>query len=700
MNAYSHAFQNFTSTIANMRKFSSFKSYASKDNFAISKGVYDAASMANLSEFAESCSKVNNIAYVFNRKTGSTTLVTLIDRFAKTGAFPLQTKVIHHEGKGYRGTMVLYHVNGENRPNSTLPALGIKRQNRIHMSREGGTLNIAADSEARIQCRLKSPDTILVTIIREPSAHFESVFGFFNLGKYISLKNPSRKIKGGKLDEFLRKPEYYRDQILSRAKGAFWAIARNSQAWHLGLDHKDHENPDVVDKYIKILSQELDFILVTEYYDHSLILLKRIMCWKMDDILYIARRVRSKRVPLSNDVQQKIYKWNSIDVKIYDMFNKTLWRKIAQYGPEFDKDLKEFRLIKATVTEECEKFGNLSRDAIDLLKTFGSNVTDSRTFCKKLGAWFTMKKGLGISCRNYGTDAFSMTLAAPKGKVRDVTEQKSNSSSNKMAETYCLKIHYRKAMSNNNSRALDLYISASNKMLGCDFKVQKSENNSYVAFQQIEGVEDLQEAYKGLRATLGPHFRSDTWRGKMLGMATPELTPMQCQQGWRKCYSIKADMPYYFNVKTNESRWSQPGYEESHAAGAQRSRSPALQESTPTPPPSTPPIFVSPCSDVVASQSPSSFQLQPQPMKADAVTQTGEKEFRFLLHEAETSSRLVSVKTYKDNVYVGIRDYFKKTETGQLIPTKKGINLKLDEWNRLKCIASLVDDAVKTLACS
>ncbi|XP_070531567.1 galactosylceramide sulfotransferase-like [Ptychodera flava] len=501
MNTYSHAFRSFQSKIANTRNSSFIWNYASKNNFKVPVGVYEAESMTNLSEYAESCSKVNNIAYVFNRKTGSTTLVTLISRFAKTNAYPLQTKVIHHEGKGYRGTMQLYHVNGENHHNSTLPVLGIKRQNRIHMSREGATLNIAADSEARIQCRLKSPDTILVTIVREPSANFESVFGFFNLGKYI--KNPSRKIKGGKLSEFLRKPEYYRELIRSRTKGRNWAISRNSQAWHLGLDHKDHENPDIVEKYFKRLSEELDLILVTEYYDHSLILLKRIMCWKMEDILYIARRVRSKRVPLSNDVQQKIYKWNSIDVKIYDMFNKTLWRKIAQYGPEFDKDLKEFRLVKETVSEECESFGNLSRDAIDLLKTFGSNVTDSRTFCKKLGAWFTMKNGLGISWRNHGTDAFSMNLAASNVTIRDMlqVENKSNTSSTKMAETYCLKIHYRNLMSKSDSRALDLYISASNKMLGCDFKVQKSENNSYVAFQQIESVEDLQITAEGKFST-------------------------------------------------------------------------------------------------------------------------------------------------------------------------------------------------------
>lgn len=183
----------------------------------------------------------------------------------------------------------------------------------------------------------------------------------------------------------------------------------------------------------------------------------------------------------------------------------------------------------------------------------------------------------------------------------------------------------------------------------------------------------------------------------MLGMATPDLSPTQCQQGWRKCYSVRAKRPYYFNVKTNESRWSQPSASEHEEASPAGSRSPALPLPTPTPP-STPPMFLSQSTDATASQSPPpSFQLQPQPMRVDAVVQTGEKEFRFLLHETETSARLVSVKTFKGSVYVGIRDYFKKSTTGQLIPTKKGIDLKVDDWRRLKCNMQRVDDAVKIL---
>ena len=160
---------------------------------------------------------------------------------------------------------------------------------------------------------------------------------------------------------------------------------------------------------------------------------------------------------------------------------------------------------------------------------------------------------------------------------------------------------------------------------------------------------------------------------------------------------MRAERPYYFNVKTNESTWAMPGVPEFEKFGSSPpgNKSPALPEPADEPP-TTPLLFDSQSTDVTDSQS-----VPSNPMIAtnDATTQTGEKEFRFLLRETETSSRLVSVKEYKGYIYVGIREFFRQSSTGQLIPTKKGINLRLDEWSRLKCILGRVDEAVKTLTC-
>ncbi|XP_070581798.1 uncharacterized protein [Ptychodera flava] len=442
-----------------------------------------ASSLTNLTEYAKSCRKVNNVAYIFNRKTGSTTLVTLIDRFTKNNAFPLQRTVIYHRGTGYKGSLELYHVNGENHEETTLPVLGTKRQNRILVSREGGTLNIESADEQSLKCSTRSPDTILVSIVREPSANFESAFNFFRLDRFVPLKTQNR---GSKLEEYFKKPDYYFKRITERKVERFIAVARNGQAWHLGLDQEYHNDPKVVDKYFSRLNEELDLVFVTEYYDHSLVLLKRIMCWKMEDILYVARRVRSKRTPLSDKLKDKIRKWNFVDVKIYDMFNKTLWRKIAQYGPEFEKDLQDFRLVRDTVSKDCDKFGNLSNNAIELLSRFGSNV--SPQFCKKLGAWFTMAKNTGIQRGYDGTDMYFMTLAG-KGPWKGLPAK---STSKKATKSFCVQTLYHKLPSSSKRPGLDLYMSTSGETPKCDFKVQKLQNDSYIALKEIDNVENLQ----------------------------------------------------------------------------------------------------------------------------------------------------------------------------------------------------------------
>ncbi|XP_070537226.1 activated RNA polymerase II transcriptional coactivator p15-like [Ptychodera flava] len=100
------------------------------------------------------------------------------------------------------------------------------------------------------------------------------------------------------------------------------------------------------------------------------------------------------------------------------------------------------------------------------------------------------------------------------------------------------------------------------------------------------------------------------------------------------------------------------------------------------------------------SSQPSAAALVPQPSKPGTISQAGERQFRFLLHDTETSARIVSVQMYKGNVYVGIREFFKKPDTRELIPTKKGINMNLDQWSRLKSIVQGIDEAAKTLMCN
>ena len=74
------------------------------------------------------------------------------------------------------------------------------------------------------------------------------------------------------------------------------------------------------------LKQEFDLVMLMEYFDESLVLLKRRFCWKMEDILYfeLNERMGIEKQDVTSQVREQIRKWNSADVLLYDAFNQML----------------------------------------------------------------------------------------------------------------------------------------------------------------------------------------------------------------------------------------------------------------------------------------------------------------------------------------------------------------------------------------
>ena len=105
----------------------------------------------------------------------------------------------------------------------------------------------------------------------------------------------------------------------------------NGQLMDLGFDLQKALSKTEVERYINMLSREFDLMLIAEYFDESLLLLRKLMCWSFSDILYIKQNARSKSngtLQMSESVKEKIRKWNAADVSLYRHFNETFWKKI------------------------------------------------------------------------------------------------------------------------------------------------------------------------------------------------------------------------------------------------------------------------------------------------------------------------------------------------------------------------------------
>ena len=65
------------------------------------------------------------------------------------------------------------------------------------------------------------------------------------------------------------------------------------QIFDLGLQHKYYNDPLMIKKHIEDLAEKIDLVLIMEYFDESLVLLKRELCWDLDDVIYFKLNQRS-----------------------------------------------------------------------------------------------------------------------------------------------------------------------------------------------------------------------------------------------------------------------------------------------------------------------------------------------------------------------------------------------------------------------
>ena len=161
------------------------------------------------------------------------------------------------------------------------------------------------------------------------------------------------------MEIFLQNPEFHFEKLHFNVTGPV-NLLKNPALFELGLDTADQDDFDAVRSYIRFLQQEFDFVILMEYFDESLVLLKRRFCWTTKDILYfkLNERRNEDKQNISKYSKERIQKWNFGDVLLYDVFNRTLWEMIRHEGPGFFKDLELFRKAKETMTKACLREGN------------------------------------------------------------------------------------------------------------------------------------------------------------------------------------------------------------------------------------------------------------------------------------------------------------------------------------------------------
>ena len=109
---------------------------------------------------------------------------------------------------------------------------------------------------------------------------------------------------------------------------------KNWQAFELGMDHLN-EDPEYVRQSLARLEKQFDLVLLTEYYDESMVLLAQLLCVPYEVIWQKTLNPRHYEKPtLRSDLMDKFNAHFAVDLAIYKHFENVLKQKIVDFGIE------------------------------------------------------------------------------------------------------------------------------------------------------------------------------------------------------------------------------------------------------------------------------------------------------------------------------------------------------------------------------
>ncbi|KAM4536939.1 galactose-3-O-sulfotransferase 4 isoform 1-T1 [Odontesthes bonariensis] len=310
-----------------------------------------------------SCQPHTHIMFLKTHKTASSTVLNMLYRFAEEHnlrlALPLGYQLGYpllfnaHRVKGYRGPRAIeFHIMGNH-----------MRFNKPEVE------------------KVMPADTFYFSIIRDPVALAESSFAY-----YKEVAPAFRKAKG--LGDFADDPKKYYDP---RVRNNHYA--RNLLWFDFGMDHNVNFSMVLAKHGVDTIRRTFKLILVSEYFDQSMILLRHALCWPLDAVVSFSLNARQQKpsgvggmrgswmgkaaavagvgigsvrshakmppnLSLTEDQREKLRQWNALDWHLYKAFNRTFWEEIDKFGrTQMEQEVALLRMRREDLARVCLRDG-------------------------------------------------------------------------------------------------------------------------------------------------------------------------------------------------------------------------------------------------------------------------------------------------------------------------------------------------------
>ncbi|XP_015679724.1 galactose-3-O-sulfotransferase 2 isoform X2 [Protobothrops mucrosquamatus] len=249
------------------------------------------------------CQPITDVMFLKTHKTASSTILNILYRFSEkhnlTMALPYGNEAHLGYPRPFHASYVEEFKTLENKFNIMANHLRFNWQ------------------QVR---RIMPNNTFYFSVLRHPALLLESSYVY-----YKTYSPAFRKSKN--VNEFLSSPGSYYNMTEQNN-----IYAKNNMWFDFGYNNNAKYDKSYIQFVLKKIEEIFHLILIADFFDESMILLKDFLCWDLDDVIYFKLNARSQEniQTLNPENKEKVKEWCALDWELYKHFNKSFWMKIRE----------------------------------------------------------------------------------------------------------------------------------------------------------------------------------------------------------------------------------------------------------------------------------------------------------------------------------------------------------------------------------
>ncbi|XP_078616351.1 galactose-3-O-sulfotransferase 2-like [Branchiostoma floridae x Branchiostoma japonicum] len=204
-------------------------------------------------------------------------------------------------------------------------------------------------------------DVVYLAVLRKPVSQLASTFHHYGIERKYRMRArgsvSNNPVENFLLNPWRRMPKPYRD-----GRNTPYSKYRNWQATEMGFPLGLSDSKAATRDWIHSTGREFFFVIILEHFDESMVMLRRLMCWEVKDIIYLrpslSRSYKYKAKPPSEQALRNHRNFSAVDYALHEYWNASLWRRISKQGVDFHEEVAAYKQINLDAASYCEMASN------------------------------------------------------------------------------------------------------------------------------------------------------------------------------------------------------------------------------------------------------------------------------------------------------------------------------------------------------